>query len=103
MFFYSFILSNKDVLSIKCNIVFLTQEKEFNVIISIGDYMEYKSVNKYLDKSKNSKKNPIYGFFIKIFICLIIFLSVLVFLKHDENGRYSGIQINLFSFVVERS
>ena len=49
--------------------------------------MEYKSVNKYLDKSKNSKKNPIYGFFIKIFICLIIFLSVLVFLKHDENGK----------------
>ena len=36
MFFYSFILSNKDVLSIKCNIVFLTQEKEFNVIISKG-------------------------------------------------------------------
>ncbi len=49
--------------------------------------MEYKSVNKYLDKNKDSKKNPIYGFFIKTFICLIIFLSVLVFLKHDENGK----------------
>ena len=49
--------------------------------------MEYKSVNRYLDKNKSSKKNPIYGFFIKTFICLIIFLSLLVFLKHDENGK----------------
>ena len=49
--------------------------------------MEYKSVNKYLDKNKKPKKGPIYGFFTKFFICIIILLSLLVFLKYDKNGK----------------
>ena len=49
--------------------------------------MEYKSVNKYLGKNKENKKSPIYGFFTKLLICTIIFLSLLVFLKYDKNGK----------------
>ena len=49
--------------------------------------MEYKSVSKYLDKNNDSKKNPISGFFIKVLFCIIICLSLLVFLKYDKNGK----------------
>ena len=51
--------------------------------------MEYKSVNKFLNK-KNSKKNDkslVYKFFIRLFVCIIIILGTLIFLKIDKNGK----------------
>ena len=49
--------------------------------------MEYKSVNKYLNKNKEPRKHPIYSFFIKLLICIVIALAILVFLEYDKNGK----------------
>lgn len=51
--------------------------------------MEYKSVEKYL-KNKNKKKckgSKIYSFFIKFFICIIIVLLGLIFIKGNTSLR----------------
>lgn len=64
--------------------------------------MEYKSVAKYLNKNnKNSRKNPMHGFFTKILICMVIVLSLLVFLKYDKNNKqviYKYLYENNISF-----
>lgn len=50
--------------------------------------MEYKSVEKYLSRNNNkSNKGQIHGFFTKIFVCIVIVLSLLVFLKYDKNNK----------------
>lgn len=50
--------------------------------------MEYKSVTKYLDKkNKKSSNGIVYKFFIKVFACVIITLSLLVFLKFDKSNK----------------
>lgn len=63
--------------------------------------MEYKSVSKYVDKKK--AKNSLYLFFIKLFVCLILLLSVLVFLKFDKNNKqivYKYLYNNKISFAT---
>ena len=52
--------------------------------------MEYKSVTKYLNKKNGKKKkksNVLYGFVTKMFICIIIALVTLTFLKYDKNNK----------------
>ena len=53
--------------------------------------MEYKSVEKFLNKNGNNKKtrrkhNFLYSFMTKIFICIILFLFVLIYIKQDYEG-----------------
>lgn len=48
--------------------------------------MEYKSVNKYINKN-NKKNRNVNNFFIKILICIVIVLSLLTFIKYDKNGK----------------
>lgn len=64
--------------------------------------MEYKSVTKYLNKNSKSNNNgPVYKFFIKLFICTAIVLSLLVFLKFDKNNKqiiYKYLYENNISF-----
>jgi len=50
--------------------------------------MEYKSVQKYLAKNKSSqkkKKGFIYKSFVRLFICILIVLVCLIFVKQDED------------------
>ena len=51
--------------------------------------MEYKSVQKYLNKNKktNKPKHTIYKFIIRLFICILLVLGTLIFLKYDKNGK----------------
>ena len=53
--------------------------------------MEYKSVEKYLAKNKRSKTKKkssfIYKFFIRLFICVLIVLISLIFVRVDENAK----------------
>lgn len=66
--------------------------------------MEYKSVSKYMNNNKT--KNHFYSFFVKIFICIILLLSVLVFLKFDKNNRqivYKYLYNNKISFATINS
>lgn len=64
--------------------------------------MEYKSVSKYLNKNNKGNNNgPVYRFFIKLFICIVIILSLLVFLKFDKNNKqiiYKYLYENNISF-----
>ena len=53
----------------------------------IGDNMNYKSVSKYLDKKSNSNKGVISKLFSKFLICLLLFISLLVFIKFDKNNK----------------
>ena len=48
--------------------------------------MEYKSVNKYINKN-NKKSRNVNNFFIKLLICIVIVLSLLTFIKYDKNGK----------------
>ena len=45
--------------------------------------MNYKSVSKYLDR--NNRKGS--SFFNKLLVCIVILLSLLVFLKYDKNNK----------------
>ncbi len=51
--------------------------------------MEYKSVQKYLNKNKktNKPKHTLYKFIIRLFICILLVLGTLIFLKYDKNGK----------------
>lgn len=51
--------------------------------------MEYKSVQKYLNKNKKptKQKNTLYKFIIRLFICILIVLGTLIFIKYDKNGK----------------
>lgn len=50
--------------------------------------MEYKSVEKYLNKKNKGKEtNYISSFFIRVLVCIIIVISLLVFLKYDKNNK----------------
>lgn len=51
--------------------------------------MEYKSVQKYLNKNKKptKQKHTLYKFIIRLFICILIVLGTLIFLKYDKNGK----------------
>ncbi len=51
--------------------------------------MEYKSVQKYLNKTKKptKQKHTLYKFIIRLFICILIVLGTLIFLKYDKNGK----------------
>lgn len=51
--------------------------------------MEYKSVQKYLNKTKKptKQKHTLYKFIIRLFICILIVLGALIFLKYDKNGK----------------
>ena len=64
--------------------------------------MEYKSVAKYLDRNnKSSRSKPVFGFFTKVLVCLIIVLLLLVFLKYDKNNKqiiYKYLYENNISF-----
>ncbi len=49
--------------------------------------MKYKSIEKYLAKKKNNKKEKkhvLYKFFIRLFICILIVLVGLIFLRNNE-------------------
>ena len=48
--------------------------------------MEYKSVNKYINKN-NKKSRNVNNFFTKLLICIVIVLSLLTFIKYDKNGK----------------
>ncbi len=49
--------------------------------------MKYKSVEKYLSKNKeNKKKNPLYKFLTRFFICLLILLACLIYIKQDKTA-----------------
>ena len=59
--------------------------------------MEYKSIEKYLKKGSNKdkkKKNRFYSFSIKFFVCTIIVLLGLIFIKGD-----SSLKSNLKNFL----
>ena len=47
--------------------------------------MEYKSISKYLNKNKRKKNS--FNFLTKFLICILVFLSLLVFLKYDKNNK----------------
>ena len=51
--------------------------------------MEYKSVQKYLNKTKKptKQKHTLYKFIIRLFICILIVLGTLIFIKYDKNGK----------------
>lgn len=51
--------------------------------------MEYKSVQKYLNKNKKptKQKHTLYKFIIRLFICILIVLGTLIFIKYDKNGK----------------
>lgn len=51
--------------------------------------MKYKSVEKYLNKkNKNSSsKSFVYKLTIRVFICTLLVLAGLIFLKYDKNGK----------------
>lgn len=51
--------------------------------------MKYKSIDKYLSKMKkpSKKSNPFYKFMIRVFICILILLGGLIFLKYDKNNK----------------
>ena len=52
--------------------------------------MEYKSIEKYLkkdNKKADKKKNKVYSFFIKSFICIIIILLGLIFVKSNSTFK----------------
>ena len=51
--------------------------------------MEYKSVQKYLNKNKKptKQKHTLYKFIIRLFICILLVLGTLIFLKYDKNGK----------------
>lgn len=51
--------------------------------------MEYKSINKYLNKNKkkSSGKSFMYKFVTRVFICALIVLGLLIFLKFDKNNK----------------
>lgn len=51
--------------------------------------MKYKSVEKFLNKNgnnKNSEKSFIYKFFIRFFMCVIILLIGLIYIKNNEEA-----------------
>lgn len=62
--------------------------------------MEYKSVEKYLSKNKKSKKknSKLYNFIMRLFICVILMLSGLIFLKYDENAKNK-----VYNFLYEKN
>ena len=51
--------------------------------------MKYKSIDKYLNKNKKSSSSK--GFFnkfvIRVFICIVLVLGLLIFLKFDKNNK----------------
>lgn len=51
--------------------------------------MKYKSVEKYLNKKgkKSSSKSFIYKFIIRVFVCILLVLALLIFLKYDKNNK----------------
>lgn len=51
--------------------------------------MKYKSVEKYLNKKgkKSSGKSFIYKFMIRVFVCVLLVLALLIFLKYDKNNK----------------
>lgn len=52
--------------------------------------MEYKSIQKYINKNKNKTKktkHTLYKFIIRLFICILLILGTLIFLKYDKNGK----------------
>lgn len=49
--------------------------------------MKYKSLDKYLNKNKRVKKGFLYKFCIKLFICILLVLSCLIFLKYDKSNK----------------
>ena len=50
--------------------------------------MKYKSIEKYLSKKeKKPKKNKLYNFLIKLFICILILLACLIYLKQDKTAN----------------
>lgn len=51
--------------------------------------MKYKSIDKYLNKNKikGSSKGFFYKFVIRVFICIVLVLGLLIFLKFDKNNK----------------
>lgn len=51
--------------------------------------MKYKSIDKYLNKNKRkgSSKGFFYKFVIRVFICIVLVLGLLIFLKFDKNNK----------------
>lgn len=51
--------------------------------------MKYKSVEKYLNKNqkKSSNKSFMYKFLTRVFVCILITLALLIFLKYDKNNK----------------
>ncbi|MGN0992583.1 MAG: peptidoglycan DD-metalloendopeptidase family protein [Bacilli bacterium] len=51
--------------------------------------MKYKSIDKYLNKNKRkgSSKGFLYKFVIRVFICIVLVLGLLIFLKFDKNNK----------------
>lgn len=51
--------------------------------------MKYKSIDKYLNKNKksSSSKGFFYKFVIRVFICIVLVLGLLIFLKFDKNNK----------------
>lgn len=49
--------------------------------------MEYKSVSKYLNKNRGKKKNYLYIFSIRVFLCVLLVLISMIGLKYDKNNK----------------